>query len=270
MDAAQVGVGQHHVRDLGAVARHHRDHSLGQAGLGEQVRPEGGRVGLGERGLPHHGVAHQRRGGRQVAGDGGEVERRDRVDEAVQRPVVHPVPHRRRGERLVGVQLAGEGDVEPQEVDQLAGRVDLGLLHGLALAQHGGGVQPVAPRPGEQFGGLQEDRRPLVEVERGPARLGGLRGRDRGLGVRRGRLVDARQQQTVIGRRPHLIGLPAAGAHLDRRGRQGRQRPLQRLPLQTARRVPLDRFVRRQRHPGDGLDRAHLTCSSLAGVRRTS
>jgi hypothetical protein len=38
--------------------------------------------------LPDHGVAHQRRGGRQVAGDRGEVERRDGVDEALERPVV--------------------------------------------------------------------------------------------------------------------------------------------------------------------------------------
>ena len=48
---------------------------------------------LRRRRLPDHRVAHQRRRGRQVAGDRGEVERRDRVDEALQRPVVDPVPH---------------------------------------------------------------------------------------------------------------------------------------------------------------------------------
>jgi hypothetical protein len=40
-----------------------------------------------------HHVAHQRRRGRQVARDRGEVERRDRVDEALERPVVAAVPH---------------------------------------------------------------------------------------------------------------------------------------------------------------------------------
>src|SRR6516165_2251669 len=47
---------------------------------------------LGGRGLPHHDVAQQGRRGGQVACDRGEVERRDRQDEALQRPVLHPVP----------------------------------------------------------------------------------------------------------------------------------------------------------------------------------
>ena len=60
-------------------------------------------------GFQTHHVAHQRRRGRQVAGDGGEVERRDRVDEALERPVVGAVPDARAvGDRLVGEDLPGE------------------------------------------------------------------------------------------------------------------------------------------------------------------
>ena len=57
-----------------------------------QVRGEA----LRRRRLPDHRVAHQRGRGGQVAGDRGEVERRDRVDEALERAVVHAVPHARR------------------------------------------------------------------------------------------------------------------------------------------------------------------------------
>jgi hypothetical protein len=48
--------------------------------------------------------------------------------------------------------------IEAEEVDQLAGRVDLSLEDGLRLVEHGGGVERVAPRSGQQLGGLQEHR----------------------------------------------------------------------------------------------------------------
>ncbi len=156
---------------LGAVAGHHVDHAVRQPGGLQQLHPQVRGEGLGEGGLPDHRVAHQGRRGRQVAGDGGEVERRDRVDEAVQRPVVHPVPHPGRADRLVGVQLAGEGDVEAQEVDQLAGRVDLGLLRGLALAEHRRGVQQVTSGSCQQLRRTQEHRCPLVERRGRPVGL---------------------------------------------------------------------------------------------------
>ena len=54
--------------------------------------------------------------------------------------MVHPVPRARRRLGLLLVDPLGEVDVEAEEVDQLAGAVDLGLVRGLALAQHGGGV----------------------------------------------------------------------------------------------------------------------------------
>src|SRR3712207_9139169 len=76
------------------------------------------------------------RGGGQVAGDRGEVERRDRVDEALERTVVDPVPDAGRAHRLLGHDLAGEVHVVAPEVDQLAGAVDLRLVGGLRLTQH--------------------------------------------------------------------------------------------------------------------------------------
>ena len=60
--------------------------------------------------LPDDGVAHQRRRGRQVAGNRREVERRDRVDEALERPVLELVPHRVRADRLLRVAAPARKD----------------------------------------------------------------------------------------------------------------------------------------------------------------
>ena len=49
-----------------------------------------------------------------------------------------------------------ELDVEAEEVDRLAGGVDLGLVCGLRLAEHRRGVQRVAPRAREELGGAQQ------------------------------------------------------------------------------------------------------------------
>ena len=134
----------------------------------------------------------------QVAGDRREVERRDRVDEAFERPVVEAVPHARRGDRLLGQQLAGEVDVEAQEVDQLAGGVDLRLVAGLGLAEHGGAVERVAPRAGEQVGGLQEDRGAVLEGHFTPKWGGLLGGRHRRHRIGVGRIVGDSQHMSVL------------------------------------------------------------------------
>ena len=59
---------------------------------------------------------------------------------------------------------------------ELAGRVDLGLVRGLRLPEHRRGVERVAPRPGEQLGGAQEDRGALLPRPARPV-LPGRRGR---------------------------------------------------------------------------------------------
>ena len=76
--------------------------------------------------------------------------------------------------------LAGEADVEPPEVDQLAGRVDLGLVGRLRLAEHGCRAELLPPRSGQQVGGAQEHRGALVERGGRPGVLGGHRGVDGG------------------------------------------------------------------------------------------
>ena len=63
-------------------------------------------------------------------------ERRHREDEALERSQLERVRGPRRRERLLG-ELAGKMDIEAEKVDQLAGRVDLRLVRGLALAEHG-------------------------------------------------------------------------------------------------------------------------------------
>ena len=123
---------------------------------------------LGGGRLPDHDVAEQGGGGRQVAGDRGEVERRDRQHESLERAVLEPVPRAGRRPRLLGQQPPGVVHVVPPEVDQLAGRVDLGLVGGLGLAEHGGGVDGGAPRPGQQVGGAQEDGGAVVEGQLAP------------------------------------------------------------------------------------------------------
>ena len=186
VDAGELGVGEHDLGDRDAVAGDQVEHAGRQAGRLEQPHREVGRELLGRRGLPHDDVAHERGRERQVAGDGGEVERRDRVDEALERAVVEPVPDAGARRRLLLEQPPAEGDVEAEEVDQLAGRVDLRLVRRLGLAEHGRRVEPVAPRAGQQVGGLEQDRGPLVVRHRCPAGASRQRRVDRVGGVLRG------------------------------------------------------------------------------------
>ncbi len=227
------------------------------------------------RGLPDHRVAHERGGGGQVAGDRGEVERGDRVDEALERAVVHPVPGARATGRLVLQDLASVRHVEAPEVGQLAGRVDLGLVAGLRLAEHRGGVEPVAPRPGQQVGRAQQHRCALVERQRTPRRSGPERGLDGGLGV----LV------TGVGRGAQDVGVVVRGDDVDARagrhvlaavdrhrqlvvlaGQLGQGR-LQVGPLGGARGVVPHRLVARGRCGGDSIHGADPRKSRARSVR---
>src|SRR4051812_41893383 len=138
---------ERHGGHVDAVARQHVDHARWETGLLEQFHGQVRRELLGGRRLPDHGVAHEGRRRRKVAGDRGEVERRDRVDEAFEGPVVAAVPEPAAvRDRLLGEDAPREVDVEPPEVDELARRVDLRLERGFRLAQHGRRVQPLAPR----------------------------------------------------------------------------------------------------------------------------
>ena len=209
---ARSGCVERDLGDVEAVAGQHVDDARRHAGLLEQLHGQVRGELLGRRRLPEHRVAHQRGRGRQVAGDRGEVERRDRVDEALERAVVGAVPDAGAvRDRLVGEDLLGVVDVEAPEVDQLAGRVDLGLEGRLRLAEHRGGVDPLAPRAGEQVGGLEQDRAALVERQRAPRRRGVGGGLRRRPWRRPGRVLqDAEHVLVVV--RLHDLDLGAAAA----------------------------------------------------------
>jgi hypothetical protein len=212
VDARELGVIERRLGDRGRIAGDHVDHAVGQARGLEQPHQMIGREHRQLRRLPDHGVAHERRGRGQVARDRREVERRDREHEALERPVLHAVPHAARALGLLRVDLAREVDVEAQEVDQLARRVDLGLVRVLGLAEHRGRVQRVPEVAGQQVRGLQEHGRPRVERHRGPI-AAGLQGRvDRALGLLDRALVEPAELLAVIVRRAALGHL--ARAHL--------------------------------------------------------
>src|SRR5207245_2817664 len=83
-------------------------------------------------------------------------------------PIVEIVPGGGRGDRLLREQALRVVGVEAEEIDQLASRVDLRLVCRLRLAEHGRGVHDRAVPRGEQVGGLEEYRRPPLELRRGP------------------------------------------------------------------------------------------------------
>jgi hypothetical protein len=93
VDAGQPWVIQSHVGDQRTVAEHQVDHSGRQPGRFEQLHRHVRGRGLRRRCFPQHRVAHQGRRGRQVAGNRGEIERGNRVDEALERTEVDPVLH---------------------------------------------------------------------------------------------------------------------------------------------------------------------------------
>lgn len=174
VQGGELLVGQHGLGDLLGRAGDELDHVLGQAGLDQDLvqQPVGGNGRVGR--LPDNDVAEQGGGARQVSGNGGEVEGRDGVDEALERTVLDAVPDARGVVgRLLGVELLGEGDVEAEEIAQLGGRVDLGLPGVLALADHGGGHDVVAVLARDQVGGLEEDGGAVGKGQGGPSLPGG-------------------------------------------------------------------------------------------------
>ena len=95
--------------------------------------------------------------------------------------------------------------VEPPEVDQLAGRVYLGLEGCLGLVQHGGGVDSHPPVPGQQVGAPLEDGAPALQAEIYPGLLGIDCGPTGRLNLLLPSQVDVRQDVSVVVR-DHLGG----------------------------------------------------------------
>ena len=169
----EAGILQDDLADERARSRDEVDHAVRQPGLLEQLHQVVVRQHRGGGRLPHDGVAHDDRGSGQVGADGGEVEWGHREDEALQRAVVHPVPHVGIRDGLLAVDVLHELGVVAEEVGGLAGAVDLRLEGALGLPQHGGGVQDVTVLRGDQAGHLVEDGGAVLPGRGLPGLLGG-------------------------------------------------------------------------------------------------
>ena len=133
--------------------------------------PAGGSGGEG--GFPDDGVASKGGGGGDVEGNTGKVKGGDGKDEAVQGAVVGAVPGARAADGgLVFEDFFVVGDVKTPEVYEFAGGVDFGLVDGFGLAEHGGGINAVAPGASEEVGGFEEDTCALFPGEVTPCGAG--------------------------------------------------------------------------------------------------
>jgi len=179
VESCERVLGQADVGGQRPVAVDQVDHTVGKPRFAEHFHGVVGGQRLLFRGLPHHHVAHEGRSRGQVAGDCREVEGRDGQDEPLQGPIVQLVPCAPGREGLLLQDPLPEVDVVPEEVHELAGRVDLGLPDRLGLTENRSRVQGVPVGTADQFGRLQEDGGPLFEGGGGPVRccgLGGLHG----------------------------------------------------------------------------------------------
>ena len=210
MNSGEGFLGQGPGADGGPVTGKHVDDAVGQAGFPVELHQVVRREHLGLRGLPDDGVPHDRRSHRQVPAESGEVERAHREDESLEGAILEVVPDAGVGlaHRLLPDELVEEIGVEPQHVRELAGRFNLRLMTGLRLAQHGGGVHPVAAGADQQVGHSQVETgaRPVVEFGPGVPRIGG--GGHRLVDDLRGGLVVASQNVRVVVRRTDFRELP--------------------------------------------------------------
>jgi hypothetical protein len=261
VDAGQIDISQQHFGDLRPVTGEHVDDTRRETRLRQEIHRQRGRELLCRRGFPDDDVAHQGHGRGQVARDRGAVERRDRVDETFERTVVGSVPDALGvGHRLLREDLAGEMHVEAPEVGQLAGRVDLGLVRRLCLAQHGRRVDPGPPRAGQQVGGSQENGGAIIERHRAPVVRSGQRSPDRVDRVLLGGVGRRGQHPLVVERSDDLEGLsgrpPRGAADHCTELQRAVERPQchgETLALGAAGSVVEHGLVDRQRRMGDGV-----------------
>ena len=209
--AGELRTREDRVGDRRGIAGQKVDHARRKPRLLEQPHDVVRAEHRAARRLPHDGVAHQRGGRRQVAADRGEVERRHRIHESLERAIVELVPHRLVAERLLVVQLLRVMRVEAPEIHQLARGIDLRLVRRLRLAEHRRGVDRRSPRRGEQLRRLQQHRGAILPRPVGPLSPGRTRGRDRHLRVLRRRLVVV-GQHVLVRVRHHRVA-EVAGAN---------------------------------------------------------
>jgi hypothetical protein len=268
VNPGQVGARERGIPDLGARAVDEVDDSGRQTGRLEELHEVVSRICGRRRGLPDNRVPHQRGAAWEISSDRGEVERRHREDEAFEGAVLHSVPRSRPRDGLFRVDAQHELDVEAEEVRQLARSIDLGLMRGLGLAQHRGGVQSCSPRPGQELRGSEEDRGPLFPGSSVPVLPGLCCCVDRLADVFRVALVHRREDVVLVVRHHRLEGLPGANLlaadhhrRLDLFGLHLLEPVAQLLALGRPRRVRLHRLVlrsRRAEEPGCSRHRGRL------------
>lgn len=165
-------VTKNYLGDFLSITWHELDDAGRQTGLKQDLveQPVGGHGGRGR--FPDNNITHQCGSAREVAGDGGEVEGSDGIDETLERAVLNAVPNTWSVVHGLGSEgFLGVLDVEPEEVAQLCSRVDLSLPCVLALAQHGGRHDIVSILGRDEVGSLEEDRSAVSEGEGLPSRL---------------------------------------------------------------------------------------------------
>jgi hypothetical protein len=183
--------------------------------------------------------------------------------------VVDPVPLAGDRHRLLGVDPLGVGDVEAQEVDQLAGRVDLRLLDRLRLPEDRRRVERVAVGPASRSAAR---RKIAARCSKGIAaqswaaaagvdRLRDLVGAGEvDLGELEPVVVRGRLHGDVAGQ--HVLAADDA-RRLDALRHHGRDAGLERRPFRAAGRVAAHRLVARDRDVEPAVaHRAHLVVAA--------
>ena len=140
--------------------------------------------------------------------------------------------------------------VEPPEVDQLAGRVYLGLEGCLRLVQHSGGVDSHPPFPGQQVSAPLEDGAPALQAEVYPGLLDIDCGPTGRLNLLPPSQVDVRQDVSVVVRDNLGYGVSREdqltidhARYLDYFSELPIYLVLQRHPLRASRRVSHYRLI---------------------------
>ncbi len=244
-----------------------------QPGRLEELHQVVGAEHRARRRLPHSDAAHERGRRRQIASDRREVERRDRIDEPLESAVLELIPHARAVDGLLAVDLVRVADVEAPEVDQLADRIDLGLVHGLGLVEHRRGVDRVTPRRRQQFGCAQQNRRAILQRPVRPVTPRLERGVDRLLDVLWLGQVIVGQHVAVLEGHDRLTGLAGSDflATDDERDihallRHRIETSLERRTVGCTWRVGTDRLVHRNGHTTVGVYGSDISHDELLNL----
>ena len=210
MHAGQVLGREYLLADDGTAAGNEVHHACGYACLLVDLHQiVVGEDGCGGR-LPYHGVAHQDGRHREVRCDGGEVERGQREDEALEGTVFHAVDLVGTALGLDAVDFGSKSGVVAQEVDRLTCGVDLCLIEILALPEHTGGIDDRTVFAGQQVCNFQHDGGSDSPVQLSPLLVRVQSRLDGHPDLFGSGLVVCGQHMTVVVRHHYLAGVAGA------------------------------------------------------------